>query len=217
MKNVIPLSFVRGTKQPKRIDTFFAPPTDQIANINANGGTTLMIHDGVERNVRGHVLWMTFDQQGLEKAAGTVGPSGKRGCHFCDFDALYLRSSNRYYYPSAIRLLEERGRFRIKRFYCPWSLPLRFPQHLRRVQDMLSNKTVKQEQRNELSTATGVTGKTQLFDLPTMMSFYSFPIDTMHLGMNVARPMMGIFKGDNDHLKRITEFREESYVISSES
>ena len=127
-----------------------------------------------------------------------------------------MRSSRRYYYTSAIRLREERGRFRIKRFYDPWNLPLRSPQDARRVQDMLSDNSVKQAPRKELSTATGVTGKTRLFDLPTMIPFESFPINTMHLGMNVAKHMIGIFKGNNDHLKRITRFREESYVASRE-
>lgn len=52
MKNVIPLGFIKGPSNTKRIDSFFIPLVEEIRKINKGNGTVLRFYDNIHRRVR---------------------------------------------------------------------------------------------------------------------------------------------------------------------
>lgn len=216
MRNVIPFGFTKGPQQPVLVDSFIGPLVEELKEINEGGGTPLLFHDGVVRKVRVHVLWVTGDLSAIAKLAGVNGSSGKCPCHYCKITGVRLPASRRYYFPSQSRIAfeNEKGRSRLVRHYDPVQLKMRNSDQVKATfRQLRDSSSLSRKQRSCLSTETGVKRETRIFEIPSIVPFYSFPLDTMHLGMNITRDMLELFKGENLHLGRL-EGPVDDFVIS---
>ena len=100
-RNVVPLGFVKGPKEPVRLDTFLRPFVDEVNKIN-NGdkGTFFDLADGTRREIMVHVLWCKSDSPAAAKCGGFKGSNAKFHCRFCDVEGHYDAACRHYYYPS---------------------------------------------------------------------------------------------------------------------
>lgn len=219
MRNVIPLGFTKGPKEPVRMDTFFIPLIEEISKINSRCGIELKFHDGVTRKVKVHVMWIT-DLQALAKVAGLAGINGRSPCRSCVISDIRLQVSNHYYLPSKLRIADEgeqNGRIRMLKKYDSGNLT---PRNVRRIKatwrSLRDSSVFSKRRRQALSTKSGLKKRTAVFDLDSVIPFASFPVDMMHLLMNLVTGMVELWKGDNHHLRRI-RCTKDDFVISTES
>lgn len=188
IKNVLPLGFVPGPREPKNLQSFLAPLFNEVKRILEAGGEELTFFDGVTRRVRLHLIWFTGDLPAVAKSAGVVGHNGKTPCRFCTIQGFY---SNHYYFPSKIRL---EGDLEPTVLYNPEALPRRTVERTLETLDMLGSCSI--VERNLMRTDTGVRESSILFGLPTILPFRSFPVDIMHLFYNVSSEMLKLWMGD---------------------
>ena len=217
--NVVPLGFVGGPTQPKDLASFMKPMVREINSINSGGGTEVELYDKTKSRVRVHVLRMTADLQALPKFSGHLGPSAKQPCLCCDVPTVLLKSSNRYYLPSLIRELQSasttRRVFRTKRQFEPRNVYPRSAEISRRTLRRLSSSSISERAKKALSLDTGLKGRTIIHELSTFKPFEFFPIDTMHLGMNITKDLLDIFRGTNRHLLRTPDYPDAEEVVIS--
>lgn len=55
-----------------------------------------------------------------------------------------------------------------------------------------------------------------LYKLPIIVPFHSFPLDIMHLGMNIAKDMVEILKGEKRHLLGCEGYANEDFVVGAD-
>lgn len=198
MRNAVPLGFVKGPDEPARLDTFLYPLVEEIRSINANGGTAFKFYDGNVRKVRVHVLWIKGDGTASCKVGGFVGAKGKHMCRFCDIEGHKCSHCRSYYFPSSIRVCEANetnGRRRNLRKYDPGDLPIRDQREIASKFQQLANANTKHK-RNRLRTETGIEMRTVLYEIPTLVPFESFPLDVMHIVMNLTNDLVTLWKGE---------------------
>ncbi|PXF41662.1 hypothetical protein BWQ96_08613 [Gracilariopsis chorda] len=215
IRNVVPLGFIKGPQEPKRLDTFLIPIIDELNSSKKKAGTELVFHDGQKRRVLVHVLLFSGHLPAVAKMSGTTGASGIFPCRFCDLERTLLPSSNRYYYPSKIRQ-HRNGRMRIVPRYQLHEPGKRSLAVIKRVLGLLDvEPRISKAERRRISRAHGIKWKTELLGLPTLIPYKSFSIDMMHETMNITRDLMEIWKGENLHLSRLHGEQHE-YVMSQE-
>lgn len=94
------------------------------------------------------------------------------------------------------------------------------PRNVRRIKatwrSLRDNSGFSKRQRQALSTESGLKKRSAVFELDSVIPFASFPVDMMHLLMNLVREMVELWKGDNHHLRRIG-CTKDYFVILTES
>ena len=172
---------------------------DEVNKINNGGkGTFFDFADGTRREVTVHVLWCKSDSPAAAKCGGFKGSNTKFHCRFCDVEGHYDVACRHYYYPSRCMLsIQTEGvRRRMKVYYDPTNLPLRNSEDTSRVYDILENDNLTKRERDELRKNTGLSRRTTIFGLTSLIPFVSFPIDIMHLTMNLVKDIVSLWKGD---------------------
>ena len=69
-RNVVPLMYIPGPKEPKDLESFFIPLLNEILDVHANDGIEMTFYDGIARKVGTHVIWFQGDTPAVLKAAG---------------------------------------------------------------------------------------------------------------------------------------------------
>lgn len=198
MQNAVPLGFVKGPHEPVRLDTFLSPLVEELQSLNENGGTEYKFYNGEVRKIRVHVLWVKGDGPSSCKTGGFVGAKEKHMFRFCDIEGHKCSHCRSYYFPSQIRISEadrSNRRGRLVRKYHPDELPRRDPSANVSVFQQLEGTSSKQH-RKRLTTETSVVMRTVLYDIPTFIPFKSFPLDVMHIVMNLTGDMVTLWKGE---------------------
>lgn len=216
--NLIPLGFIKGPKEPVLLDTFLIPLLEEVTSINENGGSEILFFDGVRRTVRVHIVVFTGDSPAVAKLAGTTGSNWKSSCRLCNHQGCYCSSAKHYYFPSKVRIEgDESVRAVWKRFYDIKQLDLRSPEAIESTLLLLErNREMSNAERVEIQKETGIKKRTVPLRFPSIVPFASFPLDTMHLCMNICKDFTQILRGENRTLSaRIDE--SDGFVISQES
>lgn len=203
MRNSVPVMFIKGPREPVLLDTFLLPFVEEVQELNADGGTEFEFYDGKMRRVMVHLLWVKGDGPASQKLGGFVGARGKRMCRVCNIEGHKCNHCGGYYFPSRIRISENEDgpRLRTKVYYNPSRLPLRTPAEITLTFQRLDNPQLSKTHRREMTTRTGVKSRTVLYDIPGVIPFHSFPLDLMHLTMNLLKDMMSVWKGEHSGLK----------------
>ena len=195
VKQILPLMFIPGGTQPTNLQSFLTPMINEI-NSTLPDGFPMKAFDGIERNVRLHLVWFTTDLDALTKVASLVGHNGKTPCRFCLIQGVYSSSSRHYYFPCS--LLTQRSTTPTVRFD-PASLPKRSGDSITiAIQEAVTASTL--AERTSLAKETGIKGDSILFNVPTMLPYHSFPPDIMHLFCNVQKHLLNIHTGGHDDL-----------------
>ena len=190
MRNVIPIGFIKGPREPKRLDSFLLPLVQEIMEMNAehgNRGALFECADGTSRNIKVHVIWCKGDGPAVQKIGGFVGAKGKRMCRFCEIEGFKCSHCRSYYFPSKMRILETAGtgssRCRLRRMYSATHLPIRTDASIEAAWRKIDRCTTKTAV-SRIITETGLKPRTCLFNLESIFPVGSFPLDVMHLVMN---------------------------------
>ena len=204
-RNLVPLGFVKGPTEPVRVDTFLKPFVEEVLTINRDGGTRLKFYDGSEHSVRIHPIFFTGDSPAIKKISGTMGPSAKCPCRDCDVSGYRRIQSNRYYFPSKIRLLPTSRERRPKwiRLYSLNELPMRTPRRIEEILQQLESCPGITEMAL-IRRDSGIQRRTEIFKIATVFPFASFPHDTMHIFMNISKDLLDLLKGTNHHLSNLS-------------
>ena len=202
MGNVVPLGFIKGPREPKRLDSFLLPLIQEIRAINAenNGtGARFLCADGEMRCIQVHMMWCKGDGPAVQKVGGFVGARGKKMCRYCNIEGHLCLHCKTYYFPSKVRLQgdDDFDRTRMKRVYNPSHLPLRNRHEIVSVWTKLDDSSLTRTTKNRITTNTGIKPRTAIYDLDTISPFTSFPLDVMPLELNLTRSsLMPLWKGD---------------------
>ena len=196
MRNVIPVGFIKGPKEPKRLDSFLLPLVQEIFEMNAeheNRGALFECADGTSRNIKVHVLWCKGDGPAVQKVGGFVGAKGKRMCRYCDVEGFKCSHCHSYYFPSKIRVLEQTGtgagRHRMKRIYSTSNPPLRTEASIEQAWNKIDRCKTKAAVKRAV-TETALKRRTCMYELHSIFPVGSYPLDIMHLVMNLARSVL---------------------------
>ena len=202
MKNIIQFGFVKGPHENIKLDTYFRPLVDEINDLNANGGTMFEFYDGEKRRVMVHIVWIGGDSPAVAKVGGLKGVNGVSPCRICDILGHWLAEALHCYSPSRVKLLREGDSgVRIKRYYDPANLSLRVVEQSESTFRILQDMSLTKRRRDRIAKATGITGRTVLYDLPSIVPFESFPLDIMHLIYNIGKDFLVLWKGLHAHFK----------------
>lgn len=200
MRNAVPLAFVKGPREATELHTFMMPISEEVKAINSDGGTTFKFWDGVSRTIQIHFLFMKGDSPATAKIVGTTGSNGKCPCRFCVISGCRVPGSNHEYCPSVVRLREESedgDKWRLKRMFDPENLPLRSRSDIVATWNKFEDPYLSRAKKAALSTATGIKPRTVVFEIPSVFPYDSFPIDIMHISMNIVKDMMKLWKGEH--------------------
>ena len=216
-RSIVPLGYTKGPRAPKRLDTFFRPLCKEVERINENGGMTVKCYDNVSRRVRVHIMWFSGDLPAVAKAACTNGTNGTYACTHCMVKGVWQRESNHNYFPSA--MLEEGRRRRLVTFFDIGNPRLRTIEETRQTMQTLQEANLSKSRRNKIIRDSGIQRESTLLRLPSMLPFESFPVDCMHLVMNVAKDMLRLLKNENKHVLQATRNSEsvDAFVIPSQT
>ena len=197
LRNTVPLGVIKGPSEVIRLDSFLTPLVEEVNSLNANGGTKFEFWDGAVRRVQVHILFMKGDAPAIAKLSGTTGVNGVFPCRFCAISGTKAEGCTHNYYPSAFRVQDGKsGRSRMERHFYPNALPLRRTQDVQEV--WRKHETLRsQNARTLLAKSTGIKPRTAVFDLPSIDPYTSFPIDLMHMVMNLVKDFMGFWKGEH--------------------
>lgn len=191
VKNTLPLAFIPGPSEPKDLESFLVPLFNELCENLATDGTLIQFHDGVERKVRIHLLWMSGDFPAISKVAGVKGQNGKSPCRFCRVVGVWSDVNRHYYFPSMLRNDDE-GDFAV--IYDPELLEGRELQQTYEVFDDLEDCSGGEQ--DSLKRDTGIQRRCVLFGLPLFQPYISFPLDPMHEFTNVSNQMIRLWTGD---------------------
>ena len=95
------------------------------------------------------------------------------------------------------------------------ALPMRSVQYVQKVWSFLTDESTLS--KTDVATVilnNGIKSKTTLFRIPTCKPFAWFPIDSMHLIQNLLKDILGLLKGENNHLRRLET--QDGVLISTE-
>lgn len=202
-ENIIPLGFFPGPS-PADLTSFFTPLINEVLEEFGETGLPLLFFDGIVRRVRVHVVWILGDIPVIAKLSGTVGHTGRHPCRFCTLRGTYVPESKRYYYPSRVK--DEHGHTNV--VYDLSALNFRTDEGIQISYAALDEaRCVGESSLRSVRTSTGVKQKTILLSLPSIVPFYSFPVDIMHLFFNVSKDILSIW---------IHGAQEEMFNLSSD-
>lgn len=114
MRNVVPLGFIKGPREPVRLDTFLLPLVQKLKSINGGHWINLLFADGVERRVKVHLLWFKGDGPASQKIGGLVGAKGKHMCRFCSITGHFNAQRKSYYFSSRVKVAGVDGSKKIR-------------------------------------------------------------------------------------------------------
>ena len=218
IRNAIPIAFVKGPAEPKRLDTFLLPFIQEIRGMNMeNGceGARFLCADGIERCIKIHLVWLKGDGPASQKVGGFVGAKGRKMCRFCGLSGHLCPVCRSYYFPSKVRIPTE-GLPQMRHLYDLSNLPMRNASDIRDTWAKLADTRMTETSRKRLVTNTGVKPRTCIYGLETIVPFRSFPLDIMHLTLNLVRSMMmPLWKAEcKIGHERV---QDEEFIISTES
>lgn len=142
--------------------------------------------------------------------------NGKCPCRYCNISGVWVRSCRHYYFPSAIvQENDESGNeCSFVERYDPSNLSMRTTYDIKSTWDEYENHPeYSQGQREDISKNTGIKPRTALFNIPSMVPFWSLPIDTMHFFSNIIQDMMALWKGDNSC---VAGDSQDSFILSDD-
>lgn len=154
--------------------------------------------------IRVYFMQARSDLQAYPKFSGHLGPSDKNTCLCCDFSSYCCRDSRIYYLPACIKQatsVTKRARTPLVQIYDADAprIPSETRANLRKVDPYSGlSDTVKGNIRKEKD----IREKPLFHPIPSTVPFDSSPIDTMHLGYNIAKNVLEILKGENRYLLR---------------
>ena len=224
MRNALPYGFIKGPKEPKRLDTYLLPLIQEINEINSRNsgdGMTFRFSDGTLRNVKVHLLWCKGDGPAFQKISGYIGARGKRMCRFCNIDGYLCQTYRTYYFPFRVRVSEldseNVSRVRLRRLYSPTRLPLRQECEVRKVWERLGNGLLSKTAKRTISRDTGIRARTCIDDLDMISPICSLPLDIMHMELNlVCSTLLPLWKGDERNYT-ISSDAPAEFIVSNES
>lgn len=155
VRNVVPIAFARGPKEPVRVDIFLFPFIREMNDLNAGGGTEFEFHDGIVRKIMIHLMWEKGNGPAIQKLGSFLGAKRKHMCRYCSISGFNCPHCHSYFFPSKVWIPIEgrRGQFSL---YNPAALPSRDPDDIERTLESLANQMLTSSTRRKLVTETGV-------------------------------------------------------------
>lgn len=200
-KNMIPVAFVPGPKEPKQLESFMLPFISEVLEINRSGGVHVSFvgSNGVLRSLhsRVFVVYQAADLQGIPKFAGNLGPSADAACHVCNpATTKSAPGKSTSYFPTHVR--DARGAVEEK--FDPEHVPYRTDQSIeavyKRIEDLEMNPgRGSKKALNDIRYESGISHRPLLACLETFSLQKSIPLDLMHLYMNILERLLDVYTG----------------------
>ena len=148
---------------------------------------------------------ITGDTPAVSKLAGIMGSNGKSSCRLCEHQGVYCPLSRHYYFPSKIRECVEERAIQIWRYMYDIDRPDMRSSESFGVTFMLleDDSDLTRTQRERIQRETGIERRTVALSFPTTVAYESFPLDTMHLIMNISNDMMELLRGEIRVMNRV--------------
>ncbi len=212
-KNVVPLMFIPGSRTLKRgpqdLHSFLKPLYDELKQLAK--GMKVVRWDGRMIICKCEPWRVKLDLAACKSLTNLNGFNGLSPCRFALFHGAWCELHRHYYFPDKSYQRDKHGKLYLHEHYDIDNLDIRTFESLVDQYSSLSVCGSRKEKREEMKRL-GFSSSTQtpFFDFPSIRSFFSFPIDPMHLLYeNVARFILDIWI--------TSQYDDLSYLSSNKS
>jgi hypothetical protein len=202
--NIFCLGIIPGPKKPADLDSFLHPVIAEFKSLHKGVDTFCVLGDGDRILLRAYIVAVTADMPARDSLMGLAGYNSRHYCNYCNIRGCSGASE---------------GSHPGKHMYCPlvppkdvptrpdWktyesdALPYRDSSKDRKVASKLACSNREEESmsatmRKATTNSTGIKSFTVLWELPSIIWPWSFPLDNMHLFfLNIASHMRDHWRG----------------------
>ena len=179
-ENLIIAAVFPGPKPPKDLNSFLFPTMEQFVKLEK--GVRTKKYDGTFFLLRVFILFFTGDLPGISKFLCFMGHNSYFGCRYCWLKGIYSKKHKHIYFVDSCGANRE--------------APNRTIDELRSTVFQLNNAAGNSSLVKSIRQASGIHGESILFQLTSTKFPQSFPVDLMHLMINIIKIMFQIWIGE---------------------
>ena len=185
LRHILPSMFIPGSRALKKgasdLHSYLRPFYDDLSWMSLN---EIAIERWDGQKIKCVVLpWrIKLDLEACKKLTMLTGYNGLSPCRMCLFQGVYCRTHHHYYFPDKSYQTNENGHISLQTHYDIDNLDIRNTENIIEQMESIHRCETRAEQEDEMK-CFGFSSASinPFFRFETISSFFSFPIDHMHL------------------------------------
>ena len=193
LRNIMPLMFIPGSRRlkkgPEDLHSFLSPLYDELHELSK--GKYITRWDGEQIFCRCEPWRVKLDLDACKKLTNLSGYNGLAPCRFSLFHGARCPIHNHYYFPDKSYQRNEQGELYLHTHYDINNLDIRTFDTIADQYSSVRGLGTKKDKKNAMKRlGLASLSETPFFNFSSIRSFFSFPVDPMHLLYENVAPFL---------------------------